>query len=257
MAPTSAVFLSDAHLGAQPAALEAERERRLIRFLETLPGRTRALYVVGDLFDFWFEYATAIPRRYFALLRALADVRDRGVEITLLAGNHDFWLGRFLADELGIHTVDGGLDLTLDGRRIWLHHGDGLVGGDLGYKVLRRVLRHRWSVALYRWIHPDLGIPLARWASSGSRASRDQRVPDGDRLFREIAAPKFAAGYDAVMIGHFHFVYERRDGDHAFFVLGDWMREFTYVELDHGAFRLRTWPGLAAAGIDVAARTAR
>ncbi len=247
MSPSTAVFLSDAHLGAEPAEEEAGRHARLTEFLETLPERTRALYVVGDLFDFWFEYAEAIPRRYFPILKTLAGLRERGLPITLLAGNHDFWLGRFLEDELGVRTVDHALELTLDGRRIWLHHGDGLIGGDLGYKVLKRVLRNPVSIGLYRWLHPDLGIPLARWASRGSRASRDARVLDGERLYREIALPRFEAGDDAVMVGHFHHAYERRDGDRAFFVLGDWMRHFTFVELERGAFRLHAWPETTAA----------
>src|SRR5439155_4205664 len=136
---------------------------------------------------------------------------------------------------------DGPLDLTLDGRRIWVHHGDGLIGGDLGYRALKRVLRSPVSIALYRWVHPDLGIPLARWASRGSRASRAGRALDGERLYREIAVPRFRAGYDAVMVGHFHHAVERREGEHAFFVLGDWMRHFTYVELERGEFRLRHW----------------
>ena len=240
-APT-AVFMSDAHLGIEPKEREAVREARLLDFLRALPGRAGALYVVGDLFEFWFEYATAIPRRYFGLLRALDEIRERGVEITLLNGNHDFWLGPFLSQELGIRTVNGPLELELQGRRIWLHHGDGLVGGDLGYKVLKRVLRNPASIALYRWIHPDIGIPLAHWASRWSRHSRELRPFDGERLFREIATQRLANGFDCVMVGHFHHVYERREGDRAFFVLGDWFESFSYVELDQGAFHLRVWP---------------
>src|SRR4029078_3752306 len=143
MPPPSAIFLSDAHLGAEPKAAEADREARLLAFLAALPGRADALYVVGDLFDFWFEYATALPRRHFRLLKALDDLQGSGVHVTLLTGNHDFWLGRvldtllhshhacwlgrFLHDELGIVTHDGPLTVERDGRRIWLHHGDGLI----------------------------------------------------------------------------------------------------------------------------------
>ncbi len=247
MSEPTVVFMSDAHLGMDPRERETAREARLLDFLRSLPGRTQALYVVGDLFEFWFEYATAIPRRYFALLRALADLRERGVEITCMAGNHDFWLGHFLADELGIRTVDGPLAVERQGRRIWLHHGDGLMGGDLGYKMLKPLLRNRASVALYRWIHPDLGIPIAHWFSNLSRTARGDRPVDGARLFRRIAAPRFAEGYDAVMVGHFHHAYEQREGGRAFFVLGDWFENFSYVELDAGRFTLRVWPEPAMA----------
>ena len=242
MPARAAYFISDAHLGAEPKPREAPREARLIAFLNSLPGRARSLYIVGDLFDFWFEYGTTIPRRYFDLLATLRDVRRSGVEITCLAGNHDFWLGRFLTEELGIRTHDGALPVVEQGRRIWLHHGDGLLGGDLGYRALKRVLRSPASIAVYRWIHPDLGIPLAHWASRWSRHSRGDAPLDEARLVRDIARPRFEDGYDAVMIGHFHRVLEHREGRQVFFVLGDWMDRFTYVALENGEFRMDVWP---------------
>ena len=243
MPSPAAFFISDAHLGTDPEAREAGREALLHDFLRFLPGRASALYIVGDLFDFWFEYRTAIPRRYFHTLRALARLRESGVEVTYLAGNHDFWLGRFMDEELRIRTHDGPLELELQGRRVWLHHGDGLIGGDLGYKLLKRLLRNRTSIALYRWLHPDLGIPLAHWASRLSRESRAKYAVDGARLAREIATPRFALGFDAVMIGHFHRAFEHREDGRVFYVLGDWMERFTYVELADGQFRMNTWPG--------------
>jgi UDP-2,3-diacylglucosamine hydrolase len=255
MSASTTVFMSDVHLGIESRQREAAREARLLDFLRSLPGRASALYVVGDLFEFWFEYATAIPRRYFSLLRALDEIRQSGVEITCMAGNHDFWLGTFLSDELGIRTVEGPLAVEAQGRRIWLHHGDGLLGGDFGYKVLKPLLRNPVSIALYRAIHPDLGIPLAHWASHWSRRARPDRPIDGERLFRRVAEPRFEEGFDAVMIGHFHQVLERREGPHAFFVLGDWFDHFSYVELEHGEFQMRTWPESAA--VDARVRAIR
>jgi UDP-2,3-diacylglucosamine hydrolase len=234
-------FVSDVHLGAESKERESGREARLHRFLTSLAGRASALYIVGDLFDFWFEYRTAIPRRPFATLAALASLRSAGVEITYLNGNHDFWLGPFLSEELGVATVNEALALDLQGRRIWLHHGDGLVGGDLGYRLLKRVIRHPASIALYSLLHPDLGLPLARRVSRWSRRSREQDPPDLERLWREIALPRFAQGFDAVMVGHFHHVLERRQDDRVFFVLGDWIDHFSYVVLDEGRFRLERW----------------
>jgi UDP-2,3-diacylglucosamine hydrolase len=241
----AAYILSDAHLGADPAALEAPRARALHEFLSSLPGRAETLVIAGDLFDFWFEYRTAIPRRYFETLAVLRRVREAGVRIHYLCGNHDFWLGRFLREELGIETRDGPLTLEAQGRRLWIHHGDGLIGGDLGYRILRRVIRHPVSIALYGWLHPDLGIPLALWVSRFSRHSRDGRALDGERLVREIAAPRFAEGYDAVMVGHFHQTYEYHEAGRDFFVLGDWIDRFTYVVLEAGCLTLETWPPAA------------
>ncbi len=235
-------FLSDAHLGASSTREERPRESRLHRFLDSLNGSAAAVYIVGDLFDFWFEYRTAIPRRYFETLVHLRRLSEAGVSIVYLNGNHDFWLGAFLRDSIGLKTHDGPLTLELGGRRIWLHHGDGLLGGDQGYKVLKRVLRSPLSIGLYRWLHPDLGIPLARHVSRLSRGSREEHPFDPERLWRQIALPRFSEGLDTVMIGHFHQVYERHDAGRDFFVLGDWIRHFTYVVLREGRFTLEVWP---------------
>jgi UDP-2,3-diacylglucosamine hydrolase len=242
MSAEAAFFISDAHLGADHTGNAAAAERRLHDFLNWLPGRARSLHIVGDLFDFWFEYRTAIPRDHFRTLAALARLRDAGTEVTLLNGNHDFYLGPFLRDTLGLRTHDGPLPLTIQGRRIWLHHGDGLLGGDVGYKVLKKVVRHPASIAAYRLLHPDLGLPLAHAVSRWSRSSRPDRPIEGERMWREIAEPRFAEGFDTVMIGHFHQTYEQREGRNAFFVLGDWMEHFSGVVLEGGEFRMMRWP---------------
>ncbi len=239
---SAAYFLSDAHLGAGSREIEGPRERRLRAFLRSIEGRASHLYVVGDLFDFWFEWGAAIPRRHFAVLAALERLIESGTRVTWLNGNHDFWLGRFPA-EIGIHTVDGAHAVELQGRRIWLHHGDGLIGGDLGYRALKRVVRHPLSVRLYQLLHPDWAMGLAHAVSHGSRRSRAEKPLEPERLWREIALPRFAEGYDAVMVGHFHHAYERREREGEFFILGDWMRFFTYVVLEDGRLRMETWPG--------------
>ena len=243
MASGSGVFfLSDAHLGAEPREREAEREALLHEFLTSLRDRASAVYIVGDLFDFWFEYRSAIPRRPFETLTVLRDLRRAGVEVHYLCGNHDFWLGPFLSRELGLVTHPEVLSLEIQGRRIWLHHGDGLLGGDLGYRIIKGILRHPLSIQLYRLLHPDLGLPLAHWFSKLSRTSRAGRPLDEEHLWREIAAPRFAAGFDAVLVGHLHHAIERREGGRDFFVLGDWIDQFTYVALEEGHFRLGVWP---------------
>lgn len=235
-------FLADAHLGAESGEREAARTARLHQFLASLPGRAAELIIAGDLFDFWFEYRTAIPRRHFATLAALRDLRDAGVAVTYMNGNHDFWLGRFLRDDIGLTTHDGPLPLERQGRRLWVHHGDGLIGGELGYRVLKRVLRSRVSIGLYRWIHPDLGIPLAHWVSGRSRHARDPERFPVERLWTEVAVPRFAEGFDSVLIGHFHRALDRREEGHQLVVLGDWIEQFTFAALRGGELSLETWP---------------
>jgi UDP-2,3-diacylglucosamine hydrolase len=237
------VLIADAHLGVHSRAREAAREERLHGFLRSLAGRAARLVVAGDLFDFWFEYRSAVPRRHFATLAILRGLRESGTALTYLNGNHDFWLGRFLAAEVGFETVAGPLALEAQGRRLWVHHGDGLVGGDLGYRVLRAVIRHPASIALYGLLHPDLGIPLAHHVSRWSRQSRGERRLEPERLWREIALPRFAEGFDAVLVGHFHHVYERREPGREFFLLGDWITRGTYAVLEDGRLRLEDWKG--------------
>lgn len=239
------VFLSDAHLGAESREREAPREARLHSFLGALPGRASSLVIVGDLFDFWFEYRTAIPRRAFATLAVLQRLREAGIDIQYLNGNHDFWLGAFMRETLGIRTTDRPVVVEQQGRRLWVHHGDGLVGGDLGYRVLKKVIRSPLSIGLYQWLHPDLGIPLAHAVSRWSRRSRGHGPLRAERLWREIAAPRFAEGYDGVLVGHFHHVHEQRENGREFLVLGDWIDHFTYAELEDGKLSLRTWPAPA------------
>ena len=242
MREASIFFLSDAHLGAESESLEAGREARLHSFLESLPGRASTLYIVGDLFDFWFEYRTAIPRRLFRTLAVLEALKRSGVEIVYLNGNHDFWLGPFLSETIGLRTIDGAITVEAQGRRLWLHHGDGLVGGDLGYKFLRGILRSKLSIGMYQWLHPDLGIPLAHLVSNASRHSRGHGPLQPERLWREIALPRFAEGFDGVLVGHFHHVHEQREAGKDFFVLGDWIDHFSYVELADGKLEMKRWP---------------
>lgn len=239
------VFLSDAHLGAESREREASREARLHSFLGALPGRASSLVIVGDLFDFWFEYRTAIPRRAFTTLAALQRLREAGIDIQYLNGNHDFWLGAFMRETLGIRTTDQPVVVEQQGRRLWVHHGDGLVGGDLGYRVLKKVIRSPLSIGLYQWLHPDFGIPLAHAVSRWSRRSRGHGPLRAERLWREIAEPRFAEGFDGVLVGHFHHVHEQRENGREFFVLGDWIDHFTYAELEEGKLSLRTWPAPA------------
>ena len=236
-------FMCDAHLGAGARSEESARESRLHEFLNGLPDQASHLYIIGDLFDFWFEYRNAIPRRHFATLTVLKRLRDAGLPITYLNGNHDFWFGSFLTEDIGVAVHHGGLPIAAQGRRLWIHHGDGLIGGDLGYRLLKQVLRNPVSVALYGLLHPDLGLPLAHQVSLLSRRLRVEKPLEGDKLWREIGEPRFAEGYDAVLIGHFHQVFERRQNGRELFVLGDWITRGTYAVLDGGTIRLENWPG--------------
>lgn len=240
--PGRIVFVSDAHLGAPTG--DPRREEWLVQFLTSLRGNVAGLMIVGDLFDFWFEYRHAIPKGHFRILRAIADLRTDGVPVVYFGGNHDFWAGSYLEDEIGIEVADGPLEFRIQGRRLFVAHGDGLGGGDRGYKILKRVLRNRICIGLYRAIHPDVGIPFAYGVSAISRHHTEPREVLIRKIVRDVAAPRLHAGYDAVLMGHVHEPthLKLREGD--FLIIGDWITSFTYAVLEDGRFALyRVRPG--------------
>ncbi len=230
--------MSDCHLGLDGTPTERRREARVVRFLDGLDAASDSLVIVGDLFDFWFAYRRAIPRGGFAVLSALHALRRQGMPITFIGGNHDFWALPFLREEIGLEVADGALTRTVQGRRFYIAHGDGLGSGDRGYKLLKQVLRNPLAIGLYRLIHPDLGIRLATLSSHASRESQITDPRLADRMFEEVARPAFAAGHDVVVLGHVHLPTLREEGAKAMVILGDWVDSHTYLRVESGRLHL-------------------
>ncbi len=230
------LFVSDAHLGS-PAG-PPDRETRFVTFLRRMRDGIDGLMIVGDLFDFWFEYRHAIPKGHFRVLEAISEIRARGVPVLYFGGNHDFWAGAHLRSEVGIDTVDAPVTFRIQGRRLFVAHGDGLGGGDRGYKLLKRILRNRASIALYRSIHPDIGIPFARRLSSVSRRHTQPREILLPKLVRDIARPRLRDGHDAVVMGHVHEPTHLLLDGGDYIILGDWIENFTYALFEEGRFTL-------------------
>ncbi len=233
-----AYFIADAHLGQGSPESSRERECDLLAFFDRVGSERAALYVNGDLFDFWFEYAHAMPKRFVRVLHGLGELRRAGLPVTYVGGNHDFWIGEYLAREMDVSFTDLPCPLAIQGRRILLAHGDGMGPGDHGYKLLKHVLRNRVARALFRWIHPDLGIPIATAASHGSRHHAPRPTRSEEEIVEKIARPCFREGYDAVVLGHFHLPVHRRDPDGELLVLGDWLKRRSYARLEGGVFHL-------------------
>jgi UDP-2,3-diacylglucosamine hydrolase len=225
-------FISDVHLGEQPATVEKERVKQFVLFLQKLEVQAARIFFVGDLFDFWFEYKYVIPKKHFTVIRQLARMRDKGIEITYLAGNHDFWLGSFFDRELGIHTVINEWSGEIDGKRFYLFHGDGVAKKDHGYRFLKKVLRHRWSIRFFRWLHPDWGIPFARFVSGSSRQYTNRVNLNDQNDYVEFARQRFRDGYDYVIMGHRHTPYELNEKDKKYINLGDWLEHYSYAVFD-------------------------
>ena len=236
--PRCAYFIADSHLGQGSPDSNRSREQDLLAFFDRVVEERAALYVNGDLFDFWFEYGHAIPKRFVRVLQALGDLRRRGVPVLYVGGNHDFWIGEYLARELDVPFSDVPVTLALQGRKVFLAHGDGLGPGDHGYKLLKRILRNRVARALFRWIHPDIGIPLAAACSHTSRHHAPRAAVSDEDLRDRLGRPRYVEGYDAVVLGHFHRPVHLRDEGRDFLVLGDWVNRRTVARLEGGIFQL-------------------
>lgn len=235
---------SDVHLGAVPRATE----RAFLRWLEHVGAEASCLILAGDLFDFWFEYRRVVLRDHFRVLAALAAVVGAGVPVTLVGGNHDWWGGSFLRDEIGVDFHGEPCVVDAGGYRALVAHGDGLGHGDLGYRALRRVLRSRLTRWAFRWVHPDIGARIAELVS-------ETEVGDGEptedqlrcaAMLEEWAVARLSADreLDMVILGHTHLPAVRAvDGPRYYVNAGDWIHHYSYVVIVPGAApRLERWP---------------
>lgn len=237
-----AYFISDVHLATEHSAEEEQKQERLTLFFNKIRSDATHLFIVGDFFDFWFEYKYVIPKAYFPFLYALKELSKSGVEIHYLAGNHDFALGSFLDEYIGIKTWPEDNAMELDGKRFYLFHGDGVAKNDGPYRMLRRILRNSFNQKLFRWLHPDVGIPFARFASGTSRSYTNQNNHLRDESdYIEFARRKFAEGFNYVLMGHRHNPLEHEENGHKYINLGDWLHNFTYARFDGEELKLLSW----------------
>lgn len=238
MLPEPCYIFSDAHLGAA----SPEVERQVLHFLRSLHGRAASLVVNGDLFDFWFEWKTVVPRRAVRAVAALADLKESGTEILWIAGNHDCWGGEVLRDDYGLTYHVGPWEGSIAGWKTRIEHGDGLREvEDRKYRRLRTVLRHPWSVRAFRLLHPDLG---SRLASGSSEASRVHRPPTDGSGLRKVAFGQLQRdpSLDLVIFGHSHVsALERSPTGGVYANAGSWLDSPTYLKITPDAVELRVW----------------
>lgn len=240
---------SDQHLGAVPRS----KELSFIRFLEHVGAAGRSLLLVGDLFDFWFEYGSVIPGKQFRTLAALAALVDAGVPVTLMGGNHDAWGGRFLREEVGVAFYPDQLRTEIGGRPALVAHGDGVGRGDLKYRFLKALIRGRATIAGFRMLHPELGLWLARTVSTTEgKIENDGAARGRARYIEEWAKSRLAAEPDLelVICGHSHLpaIVEVEPGRY-YLNAGDWIRHDTYITVRPGAApSLHRWEGAARSG---------
>ncbi|MBP3420345.1 MAG: UDP-2,3-diacylglucosamine diphosphatase [Marinifilaceae bacterium] len=252
MSNKSIYFLSDVHLGSRSLNNDRERELHLITFIDSIKEHCASLWLMGDIFDFWFEYKHAVPKGHTRLLGKLSELTDQGIEVHIFTGNHDIWMFGYLEQECGvrIHTNITEL-ITLNNKTLLLGHGDGLNPKDIGFKIIRTVFHSKFAQWLFRIIHPDCGIALARKWSSHSRKAQGgvtQYQYSGDNHEDSVI---FSNEYvtlhpevDYVIFGHRHLPFEVILKNGATYInLGDWLTQFTYAELTtSGELFLKKFP---------------
>ena len=240
--PSPCYIISDTHLGAA----SREVERSFLRFARSLHGRAKSLLINGDLFDFWFEWRTVIPRASFRALAAIAELQDAGVEVLWIAGNHDCWGGEILREDVGVSYHVGEWEGTIAGWRSRVEHGDGLrTVEDRRYRMLRRVLRHPLSVRAFRAIHPDWG---SRLATGSSTASRVHRARDGGAGLRTVGLAELQRqpGLELLLYGHSHVsALERAPSGGVYANAGSWLDQPTFLKVTPERIELRRFDGSA------------
>jgi len=230
-----AYFLSDLHLGCSHPSALADREARAIELLRSWRGQASHVFLMGDLFEFWMEYIHYINCHHFGFLRAIAELVESGVEVHYLCGNHDFQLDAFFPS-LGVHIHET-LKIEVQGLRLWLQHGDGMSKSDWGYRLARPILHNKLNLFLFRLLHPDWGMALARFVGSTSRdalANCDSHLDEYADCARSIMKRESC---QAMVHGHTHHASITQFPEGVHVDCGQWLFELNYVELREGAFR--------------------
>jgi UDP-2,3-diacylglucosamine hydrolase len=238
-------FISDAHLSFKESESEILKREKLLNFLEfikTKKGSNVELYILGDLFDFWFEWYHVIPKYWFPILFKFKELIQHGIDIYFITGNHDFYTGRYLEKEVGVKCFNESYQFQSSSKGFFVAHGDGLAKKDRGYRLLKRIIRNPVSIFLYKtFVSADLGMLLARFFSNSSRHLTEIKKHSWSEEYYKYAQKKFAEGIDYVVMGHLHCPMKKEDNGKIYVNSGDWMTHFTYVEFDGQTLDLKWW----------------
>ena len=240
-------FLSDFHLGAPDYERSLIREKKVVAFLDEIKSDASEIFIVGDIFDFWYEYKTVVPKGYVRLLGKLAEITDAGIPVHFFIGNHDMWMRGYFEKELNIPVYAEPKTFEWNGKKFYIGHGDGLGPGDHGYKFIKKIFRNRLCQWLFGILHPTWGIGIANYFSRKSRA----KTGNSDAIFlgedkewlviysREILAKEH---FDYFVFGHRHLPLDIRLSKNSRYInLGDWINYFTYAVFDGNDLALKKW----------------
>jgi UDP-2,3-diacylglucosamine hydrolase len=244
---TKIYFASDQHLGAPTAELSFPREKKFVAWLDMVRQDATAIFILGDLFDFWFEYKTVVPKGFVRVLGKLAEISDSGIPIYFFVGNHDLWMSDYFEKELNIPVYHDNKEFTFNGKTFLIGHGDGKGPGDKGYKRMKKVFTNSFSKRLFRWLHPDVGVRLAQYLSVKNKLiSGDSDVKflgeDNEWLVQYCKRKLQTKHFDFFVFGHRHLPMTIDLEQNATYVnLGDWVSYFTYGVFDGEKFTLNTF----------------
>ena len=239
-------FASDFHLGLSSLSRQEEidRENKIIKWLSAIEHHSQAIFLVGDIFDFWFEYKHAIPKGFVRFLGKIAHLTDHGIPVYFFTGNHDMWMFRYFKEEIGVEIFDKPIELIVNDTNMLIGHGDGLGPGDTMYKIQKKVFTNKMMQWLFRWLHPDLGIGLAKKWSNSSRlrkAGHDEEFMGEKEFLVQYCKQKESENHhDYYIFGHRHLPLEINiNGKSKYINLGEWVNNFTYGEFDGNSFILK------------------
>lgn len=231
-------FISDFHLGAPDKEKSLVREKRIVRWLDMVRSDAAEIYLMGDIFDFWFEYRHAVPRGYVRLLGKLAELADSGIKLHYFTGNHDMWVFDYLPSEIGLTIYREPVERVIGKRTFYIGHGDGLGPGDHGYKFIKKVFANKFCQWLFARLHPNFGIPLALYFSRKSRiatGTADEKFLGEENEWlivysKELLSKKH---YDYLIFGHRHLPLDIKLGSESRYInLGEWINYNTYAVFD-------------------------
>lgn len=238
-------FASDFHFGIPDKETSLERERRLCRWLDSIRDDAAQLYLVGDIFDAWFEFRKVVPKGYTRFLGKLAELSDSGLQIEAFTGNHDLWMRGYFMDELNIPVHHEPIQRTFNGKKFFIGHGDGLGPGDHGYKILKKVLRNPFAQWLYRRLHPDTAVAIAEWFSQKGpkhiEGEEDTFLgPEKEFLVQFCLDTLKQDHYDYFVFGHRHLAIEYPLPSNSLYInLGDWIKFDSYAVFDGDKLELK------------------
>ena len=251
MKKTKLYFASDFHLGIPDREISLKREKILVNWLDVIKKDASEIFLMGDVFDFWFEYKFVVPKGYTRLLGKLVEITDSGIPVHLFRGNHDVWAFNYLNEELNINLYRKPVIREFDDKKLFLAHGDGLGPGDNGYKFLKKIFEFKPNQFLFRWLHPDIGARLGLYFSKQSRLSniykegkKENQVNLEDEMLYQYSLRKHQqqTDIDYFIFGHRHIPTQVNVGGSAeMIILGDWLTHFSYGVFEDGKMRLEYW----------------